>query len=655
MSSLTADRMLPDREMNKKTKRMSLFSQLITVITLLLAINCAKAAESEPLKVSPKMSFTALTPYLSIFRTPDKKLQVQTLADNPLIKFQKVPTGNINLAYSDDRVWLKFSAYNPEDLDIELFVESGFTRLDHVNVHYQDENDSWVNLRGGDRLPYGERPLRSQRLLFPIKLPAQTTRTFYIDIHSTSSLHIPLFITSAHAMLETSEVRYKLDGLFYGISLMVILTSLFVSLLIKKKLFYYYFASVLAMTLSIMALDGSGYALWPNAIKFQEVSIVIFQCLNSIFTTLFARKYLDLKKAFPKADLINRLFIGYCIIALTASPFLPYVVASFSIIIAESLAILWICGQAVARAFQRYKPAYIFLTAWIFSFTIIGFVIAANLGISHNYSNSTYALKIAFAFQFVIMLAGLGYQIHLFRLKKEEAERDAIVANAENTAKNELLAKVSHEIRTPLNGMLGLTELLSQTSLNKLQTEQVSTIQYSGKALLQILNDILDHTKLGTGKLELQPVDYNPEQVALKVINVFTPLAHQKNLELLYFFDSRLPDTIHGDPNRLRQILTNLISNAIKFTDKGTIQIRVKPDPDLSSRNILFEVEDSGPGIREELQDILFDSFTQGKGMTQTGSGLGLNIAKQLAELMEGKIHFRNTQQGTVFWLAIPY
>ncbi|MRI34343.1 hypothetical protein EOPP23_15245 [Endozoicomonas sp. OPT23] len=624
-------------------------------LALLLTSVCSQALQSTIIQTSPTMPFTALNPFLEIFRTPDKKLDVQTLADNPLVKFEKVDSSNLNLAYSDDRIWLRFTAHNPDDSDLELFVESAFTRLDYVNLHYLNSNNEWVILSGGDRRPYSERPLDSQRLLFPIKLPANSTNTFYIDIHSTSSLHIPLFITSSQAMLETSEQRYKLDGLFYGISLMVILTSLFVSILVKKKLFYYYFLSVLAMTLSIMALDGSGYAFWPNAIKFQEISIVIFQCLNSIFTTLFARKYLDLKRAFPKADLINRFFIGYCLIALIASPFLPYVIASFSIIIAESLAILWICGQATVRAFQRYKPAYIFLTAWMFSFTIIAFVAAANLGISHNYSNSTYALKIAFAFQFVIMLAGLGYQIHLFRVNKEAAERAAIVARTENNAKNELLAKVSHEIRTPLNGILGIVELLSQSNLNKTQLEQVKTIQFSGKSLLQILNDILDHTRLDSGNLKLHSIDFSPEKTATKVVDIFTPLAQQKNIEFIYFFDPKLPESISGDPARLRQILTNLLSNAIKFTQSGTVQLRVKPDPDLSSRHILFEIEDSGPGISEELRETLFDRFTQGEHLHATGSGLGLNISRQLAALMNGEIGYKNTQNGTLFWLALPY
>ncbi len=614
-----------------------------------------KAFHAKALQVGSETPFTSLNPYLEIYRTPDKKLDIQTLADNPLIEFKKVETDNINLAYSDDRIWLRFTASNLNHSDIELFVESVFTRLDYVNLHYQDQSGHWISQHGGDRLPYSERPLDRQKLLFPIKLPAGTTNTFYIDIHSSSSLHIPLFITSARAMLETSEFRYKLDGLFYGISSMVMLISLFVSLLVRKKLFCYYFISVLAMTLSLMALDGSGYALWPNAIKFQEVSIVIFQCLNCIFTTLFARKYLLLHRAFPKADLINRFFIVYCFVAMIASPFLPYFMASFSIIIAESLAILWICGQAAVRAHQGHKPAYIFLTAWLFLFAIIGFVAAANLGLSHNYINSIYGLKVAFSFQFVIMLAGLGYQIHLFRLKKEAAEMTAIIAKTEITAKNELLAKVSHEIRTPLNGILGIVELLHHSSLNKIQQEQVNTIHYSGKALSQILNDILDHTRLGSGKLTLQSINYSPEQAAEKVVDIFTPLAQQKNLEFFYFFDAKLPESICGDPARLRQILTNLLSNAIKFTSSGTVQMRVKIDPDLSVRSILFEVEDSGPGIDQELTETLFDRFTQGNTMQASGSGLGLNIAKQLAELMGGEIGYKNTQRGALFWLALPY
>ena len=343
-------------------------------------------ASEKVIEANRNLDFAPLTPYLDIYRTKDRNLDINTLIDNPLISFTPITEKYLNLAYSNDRIWLRFSIKNTTSQPIDLFIESGFSRLDFVSLHFKDDTGKWQTISGGDRFPFNQRPFKTQQLLFPVTASANTTETFYIDVQSSSSLHIPLFITGARSLIEVSESRYQTDGMFYGISLMAILVGIFATLIFRQKLFLFYFLQVTTVTLSIMSLDGSGFTLWPNSLKFQEFSVVIFQCLAGIFITLFARSYLHLKKAFPKADLINRFFIGYAILALLSAPLLPYVVASFSIIIVESVMVLWIFAQALTRAIQRYKPAYIFLAAWALSLSVILYVTASNLGLSHNFS-----------------------------------------------------------------------------------------------------------------------------------------------------------------------------------------------------------------------------------------------------------------------------
>ncbi|KEQ12237.1 hypothetical protein GZ78_27815 [Endozoicomonas numazuensis] len=630
-------------------------------IFLSLFIEGATANGSiKAVKADRSLEFIDLTPYLELFRTKDKNLDVHTLVDNPLIRFSPVTEKYINLAYSNDRIWLKFNVRNESNKTIDLFVESGFSRLDFVSLHFKNDNDKWQTLSSGDRFPFEQRPLDTQQLLFPITVPAHSLQTYYIDIQSSSSLHIPLYLTSAQTLIEISEQRYWADGLFYGICLMAILVGISATLIFKQRLFLYYFLQVASVTLAIMSLDGSGFSLWPNALEFQEISVVVFQCLAGIFITLFARSYLHLKKAFPKADLVNRLFIGYAIFALISSPWLPYVIASFSIIVVESIMVVWILAQAITRAFQKYKPAYIFIAAWTLFVSAILFVTVANLGISHNYSSSTYGLKIAFAAQCIILLMGMAYRLHLYNKQQERIRQAALVARTEIKAKNELLAKVSHEIRTPLNGIMGVVDLLSETGLNKSQLDHIATIQYSGNALLQILNDILDHSKIRSGKLHIEHMEYSPREVATKVIEIFTPLANQKHLEFIDFFDERVPDKAWGDPSRLRQVLINLISNAIKFTHSGTVQLRVRFNTDINHtqrQTLQFEIEDTGPGIAGEIENKLFESFTQGAPSVSRehgGSGLGLSISRQLIELMGGEIGFKSLKTGSLFWFSLP-
>ncbi len=633
------------------------------LLCLILSLFIERAAASVSLKAveaQRNLEFVDLTPYLELFRTKDKNLDIHTLVDNPLIHFTPVTDQYINLAYSNDHIWLKFNVKNDTEKAVDLFVESGFSRLDFVSLHFKNDLGKWQTLSGGDRYPFAQRPLDTQQLLFPITVPAKSEQTYYIDIQSSSSLHIPLFITSAQTLIEIAEQRYWADGLFYGICLMAFLVGISATLIFKQRLFVFYFLQVITVTLAIMSLDGSGFSLWPNALEFQEISVVFFQCLAGIFITLFARSYLHLKKAFPRADLINRIFIGYAVLVLISAPWLPYVAASFAIIVAESIMVVWILVQAISRAFQRYKPAYIFIAAWTLFVSVILFVTVANLGISHNYSNSTYGLKIAFANQCIILMMGMAYRLHLYNKQQERIRQAALVARTENKAKNELLAKVSHEIRTPLNGIMGVVDLLSETGLNKSQLEHIATVQYSGNALLQILNDILDHSKISSGKLQLEYMEYSPREVVIKVVDIFTPLASQKNLEFIDFFDERAPDTAWGDPSRLRQVLINLISNAIKFTAEGTVQMRVRLNTDINNaqnQTLRFEIEDNGPGIAEELESKLFDSFTQGSSSVSRehgGSGLGLSISRQLIELMGGEIGFKNLKTGSLFWFSLP-
>lgn len=629
----------------------------IHIFCLFIVLVCSLFSQlsysASPVEADEDLNFLSLTPYLEIFRSRDQNLDIHTLADNPLIQFEPISSRQLNLAYSSDKIWLRFRIKNMREHEIPLFIESGFSRLDYVSLHSQNEKGRWLTQRSGDRYPYFQRPFQTQQLLFPVTLPPKSSKTYYLEIQSSSSLHIPLYISGVRSLIESSERRYMADGLFYGICLMAALVGLAALLIFKQAIFLYYFLQVVFITLAIMSLDGSGFALWPDSLDFQEVSVVIFQCLGGIAITLFARAYLHLPRAFPKADLINKGFLIYAALVIAISPFLPYVIISFAINTVESMMIVWIFAQALIRCVQGYKPAYVFITAWTVFFTVILFVVVANLGFTHDYANSIYGLKLAFTLEFIVLLIGLSYRLHLFNKHQNRIRHAAAIARAESKAKSNVLARVSHEIRTPLNGMLGVADLLSESGLNKAQRQHVETIKYSGNALLKILNDILDHSRIGAGKLSLETISYSPKEVSQKVIDVFAPLAQQKDLEFLYFYDDRIPEQLLGDPARVRQVMINLLSNAIKFTQTGTIQLRVK----LFQDDILFEIEDTGSGVDQNLEARLFDSYSQGdqtENTENTGSGLGLSISKQLVKLMQGKIGYRALQTGSLFWFSLP-
>ena len=245
-------------------------------------------------------------------------------------------------------------------------------------------------------------------------------------------------------------------------------------------------------------------------------------------------------------------------------------------------------------------------------------------------------------------------------VRTEQLEKAKNADEAATQAKSALLATMSHEIRTPMNGVLLMTELLLASNLTEQQRHYTQMVQRSGEHLLVIINDILDFSKIEAGKLTVEYIHFNFRELLDDLEHVFAPQAQAKGIGLEFAVAHDIPIGICGDPNRLRQILVNLLGNAVKFTDRGQITVRIAvQEEDAQAVALRFEVHDTGIGVSHEARARIFDSFSQADGSTTRkhgGTGLGLAISKQLVELMGGEIGVDNAlPQGSVFWFVVNF
>lgn len=580
-----------------------------------------------------------------------------------------------NFGLSPHAYWFRLRVKLPEASDQwRLSIE--FPLLDRVDLYLQFDQRTIQQEQFGDRLPFSQRPLRHRNFHIPLRLNYAGEYEIYLRAQSAGSMQLPVAFWLRDEQEAEAASDYLGAGLYIGFIAAILLFNFFIAATTREMYILYFTCFLFGYLVFYVSLSGYGFEyLWPDNLWLEERLTIIAIAASCIFAALFTQRFLHLKKYYPRLNRLNQLCLYSAWLMLVLNPLLDYQLA-VKITMAGTFTVgLLSLMIGISAALQRTISGVLYAGGWL---TLLLGVIVHSLSkegllpitplieysshIGSIFLVCTHSMAIALRFyeerqQHKLTLEQMTEaqrESLRSRYRMQEAELQRKQTELENQAKSVFLAMMSHEIRTPLNGVLGMVQLLGQTRLDPQQQRYLETINTSGESLLTILNDILDLSKMNSGKLQLEMQEVPLHELISDCLTLYSQQAKEKDLTLLAYLHLPMYQTIHTDPTRLRQIINNLLSNAVKFTSRGSIILTVR----FSDGKMLLSVKDTGIGISEEYQTRLFEHFSQADASTSRnygGTGLGLSICKQLSELLGGDINVHSRSgEGTEFIFTLP-
>ncbi|NRB40904.1 MAG: response regulator [Pseudomonadales bacterium] len=592
--------------------------------------------------------------------------------------------GNVNLGYQLNPYWFNVPIKAMHDIDVVF---------DIVDIYILQDNKLVKTFKLGDLQRFSDKPIKSNNLQVPLRLLAGKQYQIYWYIEGKGT---PLQFRAQLLSPSDASQNHLTIAIFYaaflGATLIIALYNLF--LFVSTRQFSFLIYSFLVSSLCFSMLGLQGYLeqfLWPNTVvnsaHFLMVNASIYRILSSLFVLSFLqinRKNTRFSYGFYAFLLMDSALLIQSLFFSEMSLFALSVISSALIAPFSLFVSLWMW-------FKGHRNARFMALAWAVYTPTMVYYFVSSFGFGQYQPQLIHVVTFSIASQMILLAVALADRLNLARHNEKKVndlkqritvdkqkllavENDLLASQLreleveeKNKAKSQFLSTMSHEIRTPMNGVLGMAELLGETDLNDKQQRLVKIIQQSGNALLLVINDILDYSKIESGTMTLESVDFNLEELLDSCIEIFTLQTQEKHLLLMSCIESDVPLMQYADATRLRQILINLIGNAVKFTSEGEVCIKVsacyenedKAKGGLPPDTIQFAISDTGIGINTEQKQKLFEAFTQMDTTTTRrfgGTGLGLSICKRLLDLMGGSIDISSEASvGTTLICRIPF
>ena len=641
---------------------------------------------------------------LEYLEDPTGRLTIDDVTSQQISsRFARNKTDVPSFGFTRSIYWARIQLRNATSLNKDWRLMLEFPNMQEITCYRPGAaENSFDVIRTGTNYPFASRDIPYHRFVFNIPVLPETDTIVYLRFRNDWAMTFPLSLRSPDGFMRYIQWDFMNLGLVYGALILLIIYNLFLWLALQERNYGYYVGVLAFMLLGHITYEGlPAHYWWPDAPHLTAMGLLVFFPMISILGMMFAISFLNTRNRSPIGHCVIVGFIGIWGLMLILMPFvdpgtLPRVVMPLRL--ANSLVFTGI-NYLIWR--RGYGPARYFFLAWLMTaMTFIPFAMV-RLGIMPSFTIAEQGIR------FGMILTGLFFSFALAdRIQTLQREKDAAQgrflaasrnmetmirkqnilleknvrertrelqkeihehretevqlkqakesAEAADQAKGRFLSMMSHELRTPLNAILGYAQLLQKkTNKESLEFKGLKTIEHSGNHLLLLIEDLLDLAKIETQKIELTPAPFSlPEQLKI-LADMIRLRAREKGLTFSWKLSPDIPTMVLGDVRQLRQILLNLLGNAVKFTKQGSVKLEVAK---MNENELRFSIRDTGPGIAEDQIDHIFTPFVQFKesGQSSEGVGLGLTISRSLLRAMGAELYVESAfGKGSTFWFAL--
>lgn len=666
----------------------------------------ATGRSASPLLVLGDKDYYSTVGHLQLLTDPGGELGIADIRSlNGSAAFAPERAEMDNLGFDRRVHWSRLQIDNRLERPQTYYLALAYPLLDSVTA-YVDGPDGLMRYQTGDRELFSSRPVSARSFLFPVRLKPDQPVTVYLRVETAGSLNLPIELLSRNGAFEQIATEYSVLALYYGALLMLVIYNLYHYWRLGDVNALYFALFVSLYVAFQLALSGIAFQFfWPNHPWWGNVSLPFFLSAAYGAGVLFTRSILDTATNAPAIHRILGALRWLAVVGMVLALVAPYDLAlRFAVTLAFSVVLFILAGFKVAL--QGFRPARYYSLGWT---VLLGFMVIYALnafGLLPTTFVTTWATQIGSALDAVILAFAITDRFYLLEEQRREMQacyadalqqandklnrlndelesrveeglqelresNEQLRAEAEvrrlaeekaesaNRAKSEFLANMSHEIRTPMNAIVGFIHLLESSHLSPAQRDYIAKAERAARVLTHLIRDLLDFSKIEAGRLELERAAFSVSALVDETRDLVELSAVNKGLDLKIEQTGSEDCWVFGDEARLRQVLVNLLHNAIKFTETGEVKLEVHCEPGSDGWvQLAIAVTDTGIGIREDQRERLFRPFTQADASITRrfgGTGLGLAICRRLVNQMGGEIALSSRLgDGSQFTFSLP-